>query len=146
MLGDFFLELLDMCLAREAEVDDRGYDQREKHGDEQASNDGDGQRLEHLRSGAKRKGEREHAGDGRKRSHQNGTKPAASGLQYRFFGGKSFGAEAALGIKKKNPVLGDDADDHDEAHKGGYAEGRTGDEQRAHHSRSRTEQKMRGWQ
>lgn len=45
-------------------VDGGGDEEGEDHGDEQASNDGDGERLKHLRAGADGECEREHAGDG----------------------------------------------------------------------------------
>ncbi len=49
---DFGLVAGDVVLAGEPEVDDRCDDKREHHRDEQTADDGDGERLKHLRAGA----------------------------------------------------------------------------------------------
>ena len=41
----------------------------------------------------------------------------------------AFSAEALVGVEQQDAVLGDDADDHDQAHEVGHVEGGSGDEQ-----------------
>ena len=61
-----------MSSLRKVKVDDRRHHQTKHHGDEESADDGNGQRLEHLRALAKRQRERQHAGNGGQRGHEDG--------------------------------------------------------------------------
>src|SRR5579875_3104042 len=110
-------------------VDGGGNEKREDHGDEQSADDGNGERLKHLRAGADGQRERKHSGDGGDGGHGDGAKTAAAGLENSFFAGEAGIAEFFVGVEKQDAVFGDDADDHDEAHERGKIESDSGGEQ-----------------
>src|SRR5262249_43826027 len=118
---------------RQEVLNRRRDDERQDHRDQDAANHRDGQRLQHLRSGAERERERQHPGHRRKRRHDDRTEPPPPRLNRRFLGGKSNRPKFLVGVQQQNPVLRDDADHHDEAHERRDVEGRSGDEQGEEH-------------
>ena len=105
-------------------------DQRQHHRRDQAADHGDRQRLQHLRTGADGERQRNHAGDGRQRGHQNRPQPALAGLDHGVARRRSFGAEALIGIEQQDAVLRHDADHHDQSHERRDVEGGAGDQER----------------
>src|SRR2546429_1692455 len=103
-------------------------DERKHHGAQNAANNSDGERLEHLGALPDGKSQWEHAGDGGESCHSDGTKTAAASLNHGIFRGKTESAEAVLGVQKENAVFCHDADDHDHAHEGSDVKRRTSDE------------------
>ena len=99
-------------------VDGGGDDQRQGHGDQQAADDGDGERLEHLGAGTEGEGQGQHAGHSGEGSHDDGAETAAGGLDHGVAGAHASGAEALIGVEEQDAVFGDDADDHDQSHEG----------------------------
>src|SRR5437762_13026064 len=112
----------------EIEMNRESKDERDDHGAQNAANNSDGERLEHLGALSDRKSQREHAGDGGESGHGNGTKTAAASLNHGVSRGKTESAEAVLGVQKENDVFCHDADDHDHAHEGRDVKRRTSDE------------------
>lgn len=133
-------------VASEEVVDDGGYDEREDDGDEEPSDDSDGQGLEHLGSCTQGEGQRQHPADCGDGGHDDGAETALGGVEHGFSGEVSvvvaiwirglfeFGLrpEFFVSVKEKDAVFGDDADDHDETHEAGYVEVGPGDEQSEH--------------
>src|SRR5207253_5426729 len=106
--------LLSRFSGLEIEMNRGSKDEREDHGAQNAANNSDGERLEHLGALPDRKSQREHAGDGGESGHGNGAKTAAASLNHGVFRGKAEVAEAVLGVQKENAVFCHDADDHDQ--------------------------------
>src|SRR5579859_1528587 len=111
-------------------VDGRRKDQRKNHGAEQTADDGDGERLQHLRTGANAESEGQHSGDGGESGHGDGAKAAAAGLNHGVVRRHAGILEMNFGVEKKDAVFGDDADHHDHAHEGCDVEGRARDQKR----------------
>ena len=61
-------------------------DQRQNHRRRDSADHRDGQRLQHLRSGAERERQRDHAGRGGQSGHQNRTQAALAGENHGFLG------------------------------------------------------------
>src|SRR5207244_6869637 len=120
--------LLSRFSGLEIEMNRGSKDEREHHGAQNAANNSDGERLEHLRALPDGKGQWEHAGNGGKSRHGNGAKTPAASLNHGVFRGKAEVAEAVLGVQKENAVFCHDADDHDHAHEGRDVKRRTSDE------------------
>ena len=62
--------------------------------------------------------------------HEDGPEAALRGHHHGFAGVVAFGAIALVGVEQQDAVLGDDADDHDEAHESGDVESGAGEQQR----------------
>src|SRR5712672_536281 len=103
-------------------------DQREHHGTENAADDGDGERLEHGRTGTDAESQRKHSGNRGESGHGNGTQAATAGLNHGVFTGVAKTAKTLLGIEEQDAVLGDDANDHNHAHEGSDVKCRARDE------------------
>src|SRR5947207_3380764 len=84
-------------------------DERKHHGAQNAANNSDGERLEHLGALADRKSQWEHAGDRGESGHGDGAKTAAASLNHGVFRGKTEGAEAMLGVEEQDAVFCHDA-------------------------------------
>src|SRR5207244_6174159 len=131
----------------EIEMNRGSKDERKHHGAQNAANNSDGERLEHLRALPDGKGQWEHAGNGGESGHGNRTETAAAGLDHGVFRGKTESAEAVLGVQKENAVFCHDADDHDHANEGRDVKRRTSDEQceQAAKGREQSGSQNRGW-
>src|SRR5258708_16749995 len=104
-------------------------DEREHHGAKDATDNGDGKRLEHGGTSTDTESQGQHARDGGQRSHGNGAQAAAAGLDHGVFPTVAEGAKALVRIEEQDTVLGDDADDHDHAHERGDVKRGARDEQ-----------------
>jgi len=87
----------------------------QNHRDAQAADDGDGQRLQHLRAGAQGEGQRQHSADRGNGRHDDGPQPSLGRAQHSFSRGGALGAELLVGVEQQNAILGHNADDHNEA-------------------------------
>ena len=85
--------------------------------------------MQHLRAGAEGERQGQHAADGGDGRHDDGTESALRGMHHGFSGGGAFSAILLVGVEQQDSVLGDDADDHDEAHERRDVERRMRDEQ-----------------
>ena len=75
-----------VAAARQAVVDGRRDDERQNHGDQQAADDGNSERLQHLRSRADGEGQGKHSADRCNRGHHDGAKAALGGVQHCLAG------------------------------------------------------------
>src|SRR5271157_1345960 len=87
-------------------------DQRQHHRNGNPSDYRDGERLQHLRTGAQGQCQRQHPGDGGHGRHYNRSQTASSGLNHRILGRMSGSAEALVSVEQQDAVLGYDANDH----------------------------------
>ena len=117
------------AMPREQEVDQRRDDERENHGDGEAADDSDGQRLQHLRAGAESEGQRQHPADGGQSGHDDGAQAALRRVQHGLACRSSLGAKALVGVEQQNAIFGHDADHHDEPHERRDVERGAGDKE-----------------
>ncbi len=82
----------------------------------------DCQRLQHLRSGAKCEGQRQHAADGRHCRHHDRTQPPLCRMQHRLTRRRALSPIVLVRIQQQDAVLRHDADDHDQAHERRHVE------------------------
>ena len=119
------------------EVNCRRKDQRKNHRAEQAADDGNGERLQHLRASPNAQSKWEHSSDGGEGRHGDGTETAAAGLKHSVLRRHARVAEGGVGIEEQDAVFRNHADDHDHAHEGSDVEGGSGYEERDEPAESR---------
>jgi len=99
-----------LSVAGEQEIDDRCHDQAEQHGHGESADDGDGQRLQHLRAGAEREGQRQHFR--RLRRSRSSTMAAAAVVPHASWNPSRSRPRARnffVRIQQQNAVFGHDA-------------------------------------